>query len=158
MKNKKNIIIITIISIILTIFSSISCMIYNYAKNQVEYTIEFSQNTKIKMIGINAINIPLQRFKDNELDLDDDGFLYSNVPGKKITLSASVIDNFYVSYDKESELLGTDKVIYRENQIQKIDNFEYTYLVNKVEIFKNSINGYIIPIAIIFAVIMFGLV
>lgn len=158
MKNKKNIIIITIISIILTIFSSISCMIYNYAKNQVEYTIEFSQNTKIKMIGINAINIPLQRFKDNELDLDKDGFLYSHVAGKKITISVSVIDNFYVSYDKESELLGTDKVIYRENQIQKIDNFEYTYLVNKVEIFKNSINGYIIPIAIIFAVIMFGLV
>ena len=65
MKNKKNIIIITIISIILTIFSSISCMIYNYAKNQVEYTIEFSQNTKIKMIGINAINIPFEKLITN---------------------------------------------------------------------------------------------
>ncbi|MGN1013696.1 MAG: DUF2142 domain-containing protein [Clostridia bacterium] len=158
MKNKKNIIFISIISIILTVFSSISCLMYNYAKNQVEYTIEFSQNTKIKTIGINTSNIPLSRFKDNELDINDDGFLYSNVPGKKITLSASVIDNFYVCYDNESNLIETDKVIYRENQIQKIDNFEYTYLVNKAEIFKNSINGYIIPIAIIFSVIMFALV
>lgn len=158
MKNKKSIIFISIISVILTVFSSISCMMYSYAKNQVEYTIEFSQNTKIKTIGINTSNIPLQRFKDNELDLDEEGFLYSHVPGKKITLSASVIDNFYVSYDKESELLETDKVIYRENEIQKVNSFEYTYLVAKADIFKNSINGYIIPIAIIFAVIMFTLV
>ena len=66
-------------------------------------------NTKIKTIGINTSNIPLDRFEDNELDVDEDGFLYSNLPGKKITLSASVIDDFYVCYDNESELIKTDK-------------------------------------------------
>ena len=96
----------------MTVFSSISCMMYSYAKNQVEYTIEFSENTKIKTIGINTSNIPLDRFEDNELDVDEDGFLYSNLPGKKITLSASVIDDFYVCYDNESELIKTDKIIY----------------------------------------------
>lgn len=155
--NKKSMIIICIVSIILTIIGSISCNMYYYAKKDVEYTIEFTENTKVKTIGINTNNIPLGRFKDSQLEIDDNGLLYSKVEGKTINISASIIDDFYIAYD-ESDQNKEDMIVYRENEKQEIKDYEYTYLNSKFDIIRNSINGYIIPIAIIFLFVMFGLV
>ncbi len=161
MKNKlstKAIVIISIISIILSALTAISFNVYNYSKEEVEYTIEFTQNTKIKKIEINANDYQLVKLKDSELKLDKEDVLSAIVPGKTITIVAPITDNFYVSYLEDEKQTSDDMIIYKDGQLQEVKDNEYTFSIDKFNIIKNSINGYIIPIFIVMLFVMFGLV
>ncbi len=161
MKNKlstKAIVIISIISIILSALTAISFNVYNYSKEEVEYTIKFTQNTKIKKIEINANDYQLVKLKDSDLKLDKEDVLSAIVPGKTITIVAPITDNFYVSYLEDGKQTSEDMIIYKDGQLQEVKDNEYTFSINKFNIIKNSINGYIIPIFIVMLFVMFGLV
>ncbi len=159
MKNKVTIIVIGIIAALLSIVAAISTNIYDYCKNEINYVIEFTEETKIKDIEINDNKYNFWMFVNDKIQAKDDEYLYSVNSGEKIEIKASIIDKFCITFvESDSPNNNNDMIVYRGEELQNVDGNKYLYDIDKFTIIKESVNSYAIIWFILFLFVFFALI
>ena len=141
------------IIVILAITSAISVSVYYYSRNDNNYSIEFSDKTKLKNISINSNNLNFGKFKGKTFLVDEKNVMSAKKSGNILNFKASIIDNVYVEFENSD-----GAKLFCNNEELKIENNIYEKFISTFSIIKNSLNVYTILVFLIALPILYFII
>ena len=141
------------IIVILAITSAISVSVYYYSRNDNNYSIEFSDKTKLKNISINSNNLNFGKFKGKTFLVDEKNVMSAKKSGNILNFKASIIDNVYVEFENSD-----GAKLFCNNEELNIENNIYEKFISTFSIIKNSLNVYTILVFLIALPILYFII
>ena len=141
------------IIVILAITSAISVSVYYYSRNDNNYSIEFSDKTKLKNISINSNNLNFGKFKGKTFLVDEKNVMSAKKSGNILNFKASIIDNVYIEFENPD-----GAKLFCNNEELKIENNIYEKFISTFSIIKNSLNVYTILVFLIALPILYFII
>lgn len=141
------------IIVILAITSAISVSVYYYSRNDNNYSIEFSDKTKLKNISINSNNLNFGKFKGKTFLVDEKNVMSAKKSGNILNFKASIIDNVYVEFENPD-----GAKLFCNNEELNIENNIYEKFISTFSIIKNSLNVYTILVFLIALPILYFII
>lgn len=141
------------IIVILAITSAISVNVYYYSRNDNNYSIEFSDKTKLKNISINSNNLNFGKFKGKTFLVDEKNVMSAKKSGNILNFKASIIDNVYVEFENSD-----GAKLFCNNEELNIENNIYEKFISTFSIIKNSLNVYTILVFLIALPILYFII
>ena len=139
--------------VLISIISSISVSVYNYAKAEEHYTITLQPEAKLSTINVNMSPIGLKLFKKNGMYIDEDKCLCTNAT-EEINFTAAITDTVYIKLSGDVQ----NVIIAKDGKIQQIDKNQFTKYVGTFDILKNSINKYTAILFVVFIPIIYFII
>lgn len=141
------------IIVILAITSAISVSVYYYSRNDNNYSIEFSDKTRLKNVSINSNNFNFNKLKGKIFLVNENNIMYAKESSAVLNFKASIIDNVYIEFENPD-----GAKLFCNNEELKIENNIYEKFISTFSIIKNSLNVYTILVFLIALPILYFII
>lgn len=141
------------IIVILAITSAISVSVYYYSRNDNNYSIEFSDKTRLKNVSINSNNFNFNKLKGKIFLVNENNIMYAKESSAVLNFKASIIDNVYIEFENPD-----GAKLFCNNEELKIEKNIYEKFISTFSIIKNSLNVYTILVFLIALPILYFII